>query len=242
VIDNMVAIGDNIPQAWEHAIDNLVHYGRPYHGRYWTPDKPVGRTSRMTLIVKRANAEPRVHKGATMDVAAIAAYVEEIMYGTDRAWEYTYYRRMRQYEAEYGDTIDQLQYVFDCLRRKPSSHKAVITFGKPALDSVNAGEGTHIPCLRELSFQVFDDTLDMISYWRAHNAMHASLPNMIGLSFLQEYVADELGLKTGSYTEFNADYHINGTDMPYAINFLEANKTRRDRYWTWPEVLEMLES
>lgn len=238
--------GETIPEAWERSIVQLEHLGALYPGRYYTPAMETGRHATMVMRIERFCAEPRVHKGFTMEPADFLAYRDEIMRGSDRKWDYTYYDRIHN--------NSQLYYAIACMERKPDTHKAVITLGRPEKDAIYNGEGTHIPCLREIHFELEQDgdayRLNTYMFWRARDAMHAALANLFGLSFLAESVVAALNMrqhinrqvKCGGCIDTSSDYHVNGKDWNYARTVI--GKARQcninERSWTTKELEDIV--
>lgn len=245
----LVVSKPSIAEAWEEAIVQLHRNGSTYPGRYWTENDPVGRHAHMTIQIEDILAEPRIHRGFTCTPEDLWAYAGEITDGTTRSWEYTYHSRMHNW-GKYG--LDQYNYALDCLCRKPSSHKAAICLGDPDEDAKNAGDGTHIPCLRHISFEL-DKVgnmykLNTYTHWRARNAIHASFNNIFGLSFFIERAASDLSERLGtevfpaSYVDVSDDFHYNGKDEPF-VNRMVANldKPLSERTWTLEEFIGLLE-
>ena len=172
-----------------------------------------------------------------------------MLHGTEREWEYTYHDRIFRYGVE---DIDQFRYAIRCLQRKPGSHKAVITLADPRLDVYADGAGTHIPCLRNISFELEDIgyayKLNTYLHWRARDAMHAAFCNLFGFSFLAEKAARiltqsmEKPVSVGGCVDMSDDYHVNGKDMQFLQRVLEmrGKRTSEDRVWTTRELEEMI--
>ena len=235
---------ETLPMMWEQSIINLVKYGDEYPGRYWRHGMPIGRVGHMIMVARHWADEPRIHRGFTCTPEDFLSYASEITDGTDRQWEYTYHDRIFAYGPK---KIDQYEYALQCLTRKPNSNKAVITIGDPNLDCVAGGDGTHIPCLREIKWWVDGyNTLDTTLYWRSRDAINAALPNIFGLLHLTEKFAGDLEkrlcrpIRLGRVCDVTACYHVNGAHMHLAQKILDmANRPYEERTWTTAQMRDV---
>lgn len=248
----LYAHGSTLPEAWENSIIALRDLGQAYPGRYWREGTPFGRNAQMTIRIERMLAEPMVHRGFTCTPEDLLEYRNEIMFGSQRAWEYTYHERIFEW-ADDTHTVDQFKYALRCLARKRTSHKAIVALANPALDSIGDGDGTHIPCLRHIGFELSGKDpyeLNMYLHWRARDAINAAFNNLFGLAALVEMMAHDLARKTGDHIaaggciDTSDDYHVNGKDWHLAHRVVELAYGRgsdmSDRTWTTEQLRNMV--
>ena len=213
---SLYAVAMTLPEAWEWSLIKLRDLGAAYPGRYWQPGMPPGRQAQMTIRIERWCEEPRIHRGFPCSLDALFEYRAEILHGSERPWEYTYYDRMRHWGGG-AVHVDQYRYALDCLTRKASSHKACISLAHPGADCVRGGDGTHIPCLRHIGWEISNaGELNTYLHWRARDGLNAAFLNLFGLSFLAEQMAADLSsammrpITVGGCIDVSDDYHING--------------------------------
>jgi thymidylate synthase len=69
-----------------------------------------------------------------------------------------------------------------------------------------------------VDFKIRDNKLYTTALWRSHDIYGAWFPNAVGLTYLAQYVAGEVGLSLGSVTIHSISAHI------YEVNFNEAQQ------------------
>ncbi len=104
----------------------------------------------------------------------------------------------------YGSRImQQIDYVMNMLKDTPDTNQASISISQPS-DIILQ----HPPCLRLIDFKVFDNKLNMTTFWRSNDLDFAFLINQGGMSLLLKDVAEFAGLESGSHF-----YSSSGTHM-----------------------------
>lgn len=104
--------------------------------------------------------------------------------------------------------IDQIQYVVDKLTLDKYSRQAVIYMGDPVKDLFDNQElktTKDFPCTCLLQFQInaISNKLDLTVYLRSNDLVWgATAVNIFNYTFIQEYIAQILGVDVGCY------YHI----------------------------------
>jgi len=120
---------------------------------------------------------------------------------------------IRQYrDKNRAVEVDQFEYISKAFERDPYTRQAVITIGDPAKDCF--GEA-HIlkntmdfPCTKSLHFQRTGDRLDLIVHMRSNDFVWGACGvNIFNFTFIQEYFAQILGLKVGSYYHVADNFH-----------------------------------
>jgi hypothetical protein len=135
----------------------------------------------------------------------------------DVAWISRFLPRMKEYSDDgkkfhgaYGKrwfTANALMYTIQKLRADPNSRRAYLPIGDAKLDANYAGKDQ--PCNVGAAFYVRDDTLDMTVFNRSNDLILGSLgANYVHFGFLQEFVADMLGVDVGMYCQISSCLHL----------------------------------
>lgn len=125
-------------------------------------------------------------------------------FATDYKIQHPTYRNVI---AGYAKTVDQLKFVVESLQRDIASRQALITIHDPVKDDYDSDDVLKVtkdtPCCRSLQFLVNNGKLDCILTIRSNDLIWGfSAVNVFNFTFMQEYVANILGLPVGNY------YHI----------------------------------
>ncbi|MCK9568820.1 thymidylate synthase, partial [Candidatus Pacearchaeota archaeon] len=127
--------------------------------------------------------------------------------------------------------VDQLSIIIDQLRRKPESRRCVLQMWEVESDLLKIDETKDCCCnlsvlfsIRNEPFDCLDPTdpavfmpasdrvyryLDMTVYNRSNDMIWGALgANVVHFSFLQEYVANCLGVEVGSYNQVSNNLHV----------------------------------
>lgn len=115
--------------------------------------------------------------------------------------------------------VDQLKYIIELLHKDINTRQASITIHDPAKDCFNS-DGTikttkDQPCTRLLQFMVVDGKLDMTTYMRSNDFLWGfSAVNIFNFTFMQEIVANMIGVEVGRYHHVmnNIHYYENFRD------------------------------
>jgi len=170
-----------------------------------------------------------------------------------KQWPYTYHQRLSNYPLPNGKKINQIDICLDRLAKSPITRRAVMQTGVPYIDSYLKED---LPCLREIQLRAIENAegelvLGMAALWRSRDLFKAWCDNVIGITNLQRYFAQQLEKKierpviVGNYFEVNWSLHIYGQDMTDkgAGEFLEDFPTFEDfekRCWTSEKARDTL--
>lgn len=132
-------------------------------------------------------------------------------------WRGGYGQRIRNWQNGHdGDTIDQVGYVIDLLRRDPGTRQAVIGIYDPAIDTE---PGKDIPCNDFLHFLQRDGILDLHIFVRSNDVMWGwSGINVFEWSSLLEIVAGMAGMEVGALHFSVSSFHL------YEAHWLKASQ------------------
>jgi thymidylate synthase len=111
-----------------------------------------------------------------------------------------------------GACINQWDSVVRVLREDPDSKRAFIQVFSPA-ELLQPGN-IDVACTLGLQYFIREGALHAAGFMRANDAFRGSVSDVFAFTFLQELMANELGLKLGTYTHFVSTYHVYDADLP----------------------------
>lgn len=227
----------DIPDAWFSCIAAVLDYGFSYeiqHGSY------VGQTRYemdwITCYIKYPQTrplEPEVPQGLgipnPVEPGYIESYVPYLMTPHKEPNEdYTYGSRIAGhswYEDVTYDkdkmafnkkTVDQIHHFIELLKKTPNTNQAILQVAQPQDCMLNDP-----PCLRHIDMRVRDGKLIFYPYFRSWDLWNGFPANLGGIVYLQEYMAEAIGVDVGPFICSSKGLHIYG----YAI---ELAKLRRN--------------
>jgi thymidylate synthase len=102
--------------------------------------------------------------------------------------------------------MDQIRGVVELLKKDMGSRRAVIQMYDPIHDSDG---GKDVPCNTVIYFRVNRYLLDMTVSCRSNDVVWGAYgANAVHFSILQEFIADQLGIPVGTYTQISNNFHI----------------------------------
>ena len=121
--------------------------------------------------------------------------------------------RQRAVYSGYVAVVDQLAYVIQAFDRDPQTRQAILEIGDPVKDSFEIGGDLKVtkdyPCSRTLQFMLVDDKLNLTVYIRSNDVLYGmSAVNIFNFTWMQEYVANILGVPIGKYYHFANNLHM----------------------------------
>lgn len=105
--------------------------------------------------------------------------------------------------------IDQLPVVIDQLKRKPESRRVVLEMWNAADDLQAIDDSKDVCCNTHAYFLINNGKLDMTVCNRSNDLVWGMLgANVVHFSFLQEYLAANIGVPVGVYNQFTNNLHV----------------------------------
>lgn len=109
-------------------------------------------------------------------------------------------------------TVDQLKFVIDMLKKDINSRQALITIHDPAKDTFDGSGNLKVtkdmPCCRTLQFMVVDGKLNCTLTIRSNDVIWGfSAVNVFNFTWMQEYIANIIGVPVGKYYHFVNNLH-----------------------------------
>lgn len=107
--------------------------------------------------------------------------------------------------STFPDGWSQWEYVKDELTRDPDSRRAVIHIRQPQ-DSYLAQKD--VPCTLNLQFFIRDQKLHLVVQMRSNDLILGTALDVPAFTFMQEMMANELGLELGYYYHTSNSLHV----------------------------------
>lgn len=123
---------------------------------------------------------------------------------------------------------DQLAVLIDKLKNNPSDRRAVLAMWRPESD-LGQNFRDH-PCNTHIYFRVNQGKLDMTVCNRSNDMLWGAYgANVVHMSFLQEFMAQAIGIPVGVYHQMSNNFHVY-TDNPMVKKFLDLPPGVIDHY------------
>ena len=162
-------------------------------------------------------------KGTFWTGERLEKYCEEFISPERKGFVYTYGNRYRDW---FGHN-DQIKFAIERLNNCNETRRAISITWDPLTDSVN----DEVPCMIFVDFKIRDGVLYTAATWRSHDIYGAWFANVVGLTYLAQYVADNVCLKdmghnslsVGPVTVYSVSGHIYENDLESAKNLMLNN-------------------
>lgn len=215
-----------IAEGWEKLVKKIMEEGAEIKDERGSLTKellnvmvsiknPLGKSQSNNFYLNNLNdklasiKDIRVPEGYFWSGDKLEIYSEQFISADLQGFVYTYGNRLR---AHFND-VDQIQEAIDRLKNCKESRRAISVTWDPDMDT----KSDEVPCMILVDFKIRDNKLQTTALWRSHDIYGAWFPNAVGLTYLAQYVAGEVGLDLGSVTIHSISAHV------YEVNFNEAN-------------------
>lgn len=226
--------GNNLPEAYHKALIALNDYGEVSDCKDWNTEQLE---LSMTMEVENPLEEPMISKCFIGGPSELQQYLMEMLDGIldfeveKGNWVYTYHQRY----------ADQYQFIIDELRRNPSSRRAVMMIWDKTKDDYS----DEPPCFNHAQFFIRDNKLHMKVLFRSNDACKATFMNAFALIMLQKRIANELGVKVGTYTHRANSFHCYKKDWDMLAGYVnriynadDEEDTTYEYIGDWDELME----
>ena len=160
------------------------------------------------IVIDNPFTEPMVSERAPFGKLFAEQYADQILHGTKADFDYTYHNLLFRYEYDLNgpacNIFNQVEYVINELKQRPTSRQAVMSLWNPPLHY----DMENCPCLNHVQCVIIDGKLCMNVTFRSNDMCAAFGQNAYGLVHLQKYIADALGLPVGRYQHISLIPHI----------------------------------
>lgn len=127
------------------------------------------------------------------------------------------------YDGAYGPRIkSQMDYIYQLLKRDPTSRRAVISIYNQKDQNENLT--FDVPSTVSLQFLLRKNKLNLICYMRSNDFWNGLPFDVSIFGFLQEVMASWLKVKLGTYIHFVGSAHIYLKDLQKVKKFLRSEK------------------
>ena len=169
---------ENCSEGWNKICQKVKRFGVPVE---------LKKGKRIELL----NVVCVIEKHETVDTVLVKNYCQSLLEKElPSDLSYTYGNRMRKY---FG--LDCLEQVIERLKKDCEARTGWITTWDPYKDSL-ADSVSH-PCLVSLFFRRYCNKLTLTATFRTHNLLSSWLLNVLGLQYVQRYVASQVRQEIG---------------------------------------------
>lgn len=197
----------DIPDAWFQCIKAINETGYRYKNEMGSY---VGETrvefDSISVLIEKPYAEPydlmlpQIPAHLNIPNPVESGYVEQYM-----PYLMTDHKEKNE-EYTYGSRIEiQYKYWIEIFKRLHRTNQAILQVADPydfLLDDQ--------PCLRHIDMKIKDGILHFYPYFRSWDLWSGFPANLAGIAVLQKYMADEIGVKSGSILAISKGLHIYG--------------------------------
>lgn len=137
------------------------------------------------------------------DVEPLARYAKQMLEYSDNGVTLhgAYGNRWRHW---FG--VDQVSRIINLLSTNPEDRRCVLQMWDTPSDLGYYGKD--VPCNLTATFQIMFDKLNMVVFNRSNDIIWGMLgANLVHFSVLQEYMAGQIGVRVGTYTQVSANPH-----------------------------------
>lgn len=227
---------DCLPEAWEKTVLAVWDKGLEIRTEYDKPGDPPSKDATVMVAVNDPFGEPRIHKNFPGGPEELESYRQEVVNGihdhwVDPAagkWTYTYHERLFSYcpveDIRSVDSpkpfvsVDQIQYIIDCLSQTGHSRRAQAITWMPTADPATEDP----PCLQRIWCRLVANesgelSLNMNTHWRSRDLYKAWFMNVYAMTDLQKVIAEAVAgkigepVQVGRYVDVSDSLHIYGS-------------------------------
>lgn len=144
------------------------------------------------IVSEIKNPTDRIEKNPLYGQMFIDEYKKQFLNPDSNGFEYTYGQRLCSYMgSEDFSNVNQIDYIIKELQRDKDSRRAQGIAWNPLLDTCVLVED--VPCLQLVRCIVVRGRLNMEVVFRSHDMLKGYYPNVLGLSYLMDYIVREVG-------------------------------------------------
>lgn len=208
-----VDVNEALPVMWQVAVERKLTFERQSRNgpvlEFYAPVMIRYRKPRMRVLFNDARAaNPFFHMFEALwmlaghdDVAWISKFLPRMKEYSDNG---------RTFHGAYGKRWHKggaLMATIAKLRDDPNTRRAYLPIADPERDVHYTGKD--MPCNVGVAFYVREGELDMTVFNRSNDMILGSLgANYVHFGFLQEFVANMLGVRVGTYAQISSCLHL----------------------------------
>jgi len=154
----------------------------------------------------------RISPKCFMKIKGFLEYAKNLIHGykSSIVFEYDYHERLREWGRDKisligkNVSVDQIDYIIRKLKSQKNSRRAVAITWIPPYDE----EHEDVPCLQYIQCLIRNEKLDMFVLFRSEDILSAFGQNVYGLTEMQKYIAESIGVTPGDYHHYIISAHI----------------------------------
>ena len=181
-------------------------------------------------LLKRRDANPFFHfiEGLWMlagrnDLEPLTYFVksmEDFSDDGETLWGAYGYRWLNHFGYSVGHDRNQIKKIINILRENPNDRRAVLQMWDAVVDLDY--QGKDVPCNTNIYFKVRDEALQMTVCCRSNDMLWGAYgANSVHMSMLQEYMAEAIGVKIGTYRQISDSFHVYHNEVWERMKHLE---------------------
>lgn len=202
--------------------------------------KEIWRLSPMTIVIDNpCQSDKWIHAKSPVGPMYYEEYIDEIVKGKHSGkFDYDYHSRLFNHSVNTdlglvesmipdkdtcqahvkvllkhlsGRSSNQIEYIIKKLKQFPTSRRALAITWEPVIDAKVTDH--EVPCLQYIQCMINQGRLDMIVMFRSEDMLLGYPVNVVGLVNLMMYIANQIGVKCGTYTHIVTIPHIYVSDV-----------------------------
>lgn len=144
------------------------------------------------IVTEIKNPTDRIEKNPLYKQMFIDEYKKQFLCANKNGFEYTYGQRLLAYpdgDEKWSLLTNQIECLVKELQRDKDSRRAQAITWNPFIDPYNED----VPCLQLVRCVIVKGRLNMEVVFRSHDMLKGYYPNVLGLSYLMDYLVKEVG-------------------------------------------------
>jgi len=200
----------HVCDAWIEILSLIMHFGLVKKSEYDIEQREL--LNIITVIEQENPDSPLLPSFLPFTKKDLDSYYPQLITGgVVEGVEYSYGQRLRT-------PLDQIQQIITALRKTPYTRRAIAITWDIQKDIFSEKP----PCLILAEFTIQNTLLYLTAFFRSNDMFHAWPRNTFGLRKLQFFVAEQLGISSGSLTIISQSAHI------YQNNWASAKKILKE--------------
>jgi thymidylate synthase len=192
----------NLSEAWENSFCELYKKG------FQNLDDELYRDESVLIEVKDP-MEKRYNKDYPSSEDLLKEYNNYIINGGNQGnvldEHAMYHKRLFGKETI---TNNQVDFIINLLKKNPTSKRAQANLWDCSIDQT----ASFTPCLQIIWVRVLYGKVELHAHMRANDAYKKALMNMNIFTTLQNFIANQLGLRVGRYIHYVDSFHFHNED------------------------------
>lgn len=209
----------DLPSAWYKAINIIYTDGEIFEVERGSEITSTKKFS-VTLDIEHPESRPLIDEKAPCDIKYIERVYLSYLFLPDKSPEesYTYGERLRK-------PVDQIEGVIERYNEFRGDRQNTMVLRLPQDLFIKDP-----PCLTIIDTEVFDEKLHFFPYFRSWDCYSGLPANLAGLQILKEYMAKEIGVKTGKTVAYSKNLHVYKRQFKFIEEMLDKN-TKFEKWW-----------